>query len=131
MPGFRGLRQAMPMVLGRDGAGRGQTPEALADIARIEAIWRETRAAFGAGGPFLFGAAFGAADAMYAPVVARFLTYRPQLSAASWAYCEAVRRHPLVEQWYALAAAEPVEWRLAHYETAGVPPAQTSRLRRW
>ncbi len=29
-----------------------------ADIARIEAIWAATRAAYGAGGPFLFGAAF-------------------------------------------------------------------------
>ena len=48
--GFRGLRQAMPMVLGRDGTGRGQSAAALADIARIEVLWRETRAQFGAGG---------------------------------------------------------------------------------
>ena len=81
--GFRGLRSAMPMVLGRDGAGRGQTPEALADIARIEALWRETRAAYGVGGPFLFGAGFGAADAMFAPVVARLLTYQPPIAAGT------------------------------------------------
>ncbi len=114
----------MPMVLGRYAAGLGRTPEALADIARIEAIWTETRTAFGADGPFLFGTSFGAADAMFAPVVTRFLTYRPELSAASWAYCDAVRHHPLMEQWYALADAEPREWRLAHYESAGSPPAQ-------
>ena len=117
--GFRGLRQAMTMVLGRDASGRGRTPEALADIARIEVIWRETRAAFGAGGPFLFGAEFGAADAMFAPVVTRFLTYRPEIAADTQAYCDAVRAHPLVEQWYALAAEEPAEWRMAHYENAG------------
>jgi glutathione S-transferase len=116
--GFRGLRQAMPMVLGRDGAGLGRTEAALADIARIETLWRETRAAHGAGGPFLFGAQFNAADAMFAPVVARFLTYQPDLADDTRAYCAAVRAQPLMEHWYALAAAEPLEWRLAHYETA-------------
>ena len=114
--GFRGLRQAMPMVLGRDGAGRGQTAEALADVAQIEALWRETRTAYGAGGPFLFGAAFNAADAMYAPVVARLLTYQPAVAADAQAYCEAVRQHPLMVQWYDLAAQEPESWRMEHYE---------------
>lgn len=117
--GFRGLRQAMPMVLGRDAAGLGRTPEGLRDIARIEALWRETRAAYGGKGPYLFGADFNAADAMFAPVVTRFLTYRPELAPDTRGYCDAVRAHPLMEQWYALAAAEPVEWRLAHYEQAG------------
>ncbi len=117
--GFRGLRQAMPMVLGRDAAGRGRTPEALADIGRVETLWRETRAGYGAGGPYLFGAAFGAADAMFAPVVARFMTYRPEIAADTQAYCDAVRAHPLVERWHALAAEEPAAWRLDHYENAG------------
>lgn len=117
--GFRGLRQAMPMVLDRDASGRGRTPDALQDIARIEALWRETRASFGAGGPFLFGAAFNLADAMFAPVVTRFLTFRPNLAEDTLAYCAAVRAHPLMAQWYDLAAAEPIEWRLAHYEQAG------------
>ena len=114
--GFRALRQAMPMVLGRDGAGRGQTAEALADIARIEELWRQTRAEFGAGGPYLFGPVFNAADAMYAPIVTRLLTYLPPMAADTLAYCEAVRAHPLVAHWYELAAQEPADWRLAHYE---------------
>ncbi len=117
--GFRGLRMAMPMVLDRAGAaGRGRNPDSLADIARIEAVWSAALAAHGAEGPFLFGAAFGAADAMFAPVVARFLTYRPELSAVSRAYCDSVRAHPLVARWYELAAAEPAAWRLAKYEAA-------------
>ena len=37
------------------------------------------------------GGGFGNADAMFAPVVARFLTYRPPLSPKSEAYCAAVR----------------------------------------
>ena len=117
--GFRGLRQAMPMVLGRDAAGLGRTPDALRDIARIEALWRDTRAAYGAGGPFLFGAVFNAADAMFAPVVTRFLTFRPDIAADTQGYCDAVRAHPLMERWYADAAAEPLAWRLEHYEQAG------------
>ena len=71
--GFRALRAAMPMVLNKTAPGAGQTPESLADVARIEALWRDTRAEFGTGGPFLFGPGFNAADAMIAPVVARLL----------------------------------------------------------
>ena len=116
--GLRGLRLAMPMNLGGAFAGRGRTPEALADIARVEAIWADTRARFGGGGPYLFGAAFGAADAMYAPVVARFLTWAPEISAASRAYVDAVRAHPLVDAWYRAALAEPETWRIARFEVA-------------
>jgi glutathione S-transferase len=116
--GFRGLRLAMPMNLGRtDYVGLGQTPESLVDIARIEETFGQTRQKFGAGGPYLFGAVFGAADVMYAPVVARLLTYRPALSAATLAYCDAVRAHPLVDEWYRDALAEPAEWLLPKYET--------------
>jgi glutathione S-transferase len=115
--GFAGLRSNLPMNLGRpDLAGRPTTPGCDADIARIEAIWLQTRALFGAGGAFLFGAAFGNADAMFAPVVTRFLTYAPPLSTGSAAYCAAVRAHPLVCRWYELAAAEPRDWLLAKYE---------------
>lgn len=114
--GFRDLRSAMPMNVGRMFPGRGRTPGALADIARIETIWREARERFGADGPFLHGAAFGAVDAMYAPVVARFLTYQPDLTALARAYCAAVRSHPLVQAWYTATAAEPKSWRVARYE---------------
>jgi glutathione S-transferase len=116
--GFRALRIAMPMNLGRDDyAGLGQTPDSLADLARIEMIWAETRAVFGQGGPYLFGEVFNAADAMYAPIAARLLTYAPPLSAGAAAYCDAVRAHPLVANWYELAANEPVSWKLEKYES--------------
>lgn len=112
--GFRELRMAMPMNLGRDFAGRGRTPGALADIARIEAIWAEALAL--SGGPYLHGKAPGVADAMYAPVVCRFLTWKPELSETSEAYCAALRAYPLMEEWYAAAAEEPASWLLDKYE---------------
>jgi glutathione S-transferase len=116
--GFRDLRMAMWMNLGRDFSGLGRTPGALADIARIEALWSDTRARFGAGGPFLFGRTFGAADAMFAPVVARFLGWKPEVSAETAAYCEAVRAFPLVAEWYDGAATEPDDWLIEGYERA-------------
>ena len=116
--GFRELRIAMPMNLGREFPGpKGEsrcTPAALADIARIEAIWSGCLAAHG--GPFLFGAEFTLADAMFAPVCARFLTWQPELTRRSQDYVAAMRAHPLVDQWYRDAAAEPAEWLLDKYE---------------
>ena len=117
--GFGELRTAMWMNLGRDFSGLGRTPAASLDIARIEAIWAETRSRFGAGGAFLFGASFGAADAMFAPVVARLLGWQPPISAATASYCAAVRSHPLVAEWYNAAAAEPADWLIEGYETTG------------
>ena len=116
--GFRALRSAMPMNLGRSFPGLGRTPECLANIARVEAIWAEALRA--SGGPFLFGRDFGLADAMYAPVVTRFLTWQPELSTATRAYCDAVRAQPLVDRWYREAAAEPAAWLLPKYEN---PPS--------
>lgn len=109
--GFRALRQAMPMNLGRE---RRAAPAAdvLADITRIEAVWRAARTRT----VFLYSDRFGMADAMFAPVVARFLSYLPELAADTHAYCQAVRQHPLVAEWYDAAAREPVEWQLARYE---------------
>ncbi len=110
--GFGALRRAMPMNLGRERRLPAVAADVADDIARIEALWREARP----GTRFLYGDVFGAADAMYAPVVARFLSYLPELDAGSRAYCQAVREHPLVAKWYDSAAREPQEWLLARYE---------------
>ena len=60
---------------------------------------------------------FNAADAMFAPIVARFITFAPPLGEAAKAYCAAVRAHPLVANWYEMAAKEPVSWQLEKYES--------------
>jgi len=116
--GFRDLRMAMWMNLGRDFTGLGRTQGALADVVRLEALWGRTRTRFGGDGPYLFGATFTAADIMFAPVVTRLLTWRPPTCAATDAYCQAVRSHPLVSAWYDAALAEPDSWLIADYENA-------------
>jgi glutathione S-transferase len=115
--GFVDLRRAMWMNTRRRFPGKGRTPEALANIARICAIWRETRARFGAGGPFLFGRKLNLADAMYAPVAARFVTWAPELPADARAYADAVWDHPLMQEWRRAADAET--WVIDAYETPG------------
>ncbi|MFP3616906.1 glutathione S-transferase, partial [Paraburkholderia sp. SIMBA_050] len=75
--GFTALRTEMVMNVRASAPGRGATPDALADVARIDTLWGACLAA--SGGPFLFGE-FGIADAMYAPVLMRFNTYAPELS---------------------------------------------------
>lgn len=112
--GFIALRSTMSMDLKRDRSGEGMTPEAAADIARIQALWADARARFGqapdAGGPFLFGR-FTIADAMFAPVVTRFATYGVALEDGARAYCDAVLALPALRDWTAAAKAEP--WVLA------------------
>jgi len=103
--GFAALRNNMPMDLGADRPGVGHTPEALADVARIQAIWRERLAA--SKGPFLFGA-FTIADAMFGPVVTRFATYRVDADATCRRYMDAMLALPAMARWHADAAAEPV-----------------------
>jgi glutathione S-transferase len=104
--GFGSLRAHMWMTLLTRRPGRGRTPESLADVARIAALWRDTRARFGAGGPYLFGPRFTIADAMYAPVVIRFWAWEPDLPEDARAYCDAVWDHPFVAEWRAAAVQE-------------------------
>jgi glutathione S-transferase len=80
---------------------------ARADIARITAIWRDCLGA--SGGPLLFGERPTTADAMFAPICSRFLTYDVQLDPLCAAYRDAVLALPDVVEWAALAAAEPQE----------------------
>jgi glutathione S-transferase len=105
--GFAALRAAMSMDLRSAHPGVGHTEAALADAARVMAVWREALAA--SGGPFLFGA-FTIADAMYAPVVARFATYGVALDEVCAGYAAAIEGLPAMVAWRAAAIAEP--WTL-------------------
>lgn len=101
--GFTAVRGGMPMNIRLSRPGVGATPDVLADVARIDTLWRECLAA--SGGPFLFGE-FTIADAMYAPVVMRFNSYRPALSAEAAAYAARVAALPAVAAWIDAARRE-------------------------
>ncbi|MCA8433170.1 glutathione S-transferase family protein [Burkholderia seminalis] len=101
--GFAALRTQMGMNVRASMPGRGATPDALADVARIDALWSACLEA--SGGPFLFGE-FGIADAMYAPVVMRFNTYAPGLSPEAAGYAARVTALPAVQRWIDAARRE-------------------------
>lgn len=105
--GFAALRQQFPMNIRSSFPGRGVTPEAQADINRVMSIWRDCRTRFGAGGDFLFGP-FTIADAMFAPVVTRFRTYKIELEREADAYCETILALPAMQEWAAAAKNEPM-----------------------
>jgi glutathione S-transferase len=103
--GFIPLRRHLPMNMWRPVQPRELTPEAAANVRRIEAIWTDCRTRFGQGGPFLFGR-FGAADAMYAPVVSRLHTYAVEVGPAAGAYMASVMALPAWAQWREAALKE-------------------------
>lgn len=112
--GFGNLRRQMPMNVRAIAPKRTIDDPALkADIARIEALWADTQARFGAGGPYLFGK-YSLADAMYAPVVTRFTTYQVPLGPAATTYVQAIHAHPHVKEWIQGAKAEAE--RIEKYE---------------
>lgn len=108
--GFVSLRQNMPMDCRARHPGLGMNASVQADVDRITAIWRECREKFGEGGDLLFGH-FTIADAMFAPVVSRFVTYGVQLDSVAQAYIEAVWALPAMQEWVTSAnnEAESIE----------------------
>lgn len=113
--GFAALRDACPMNLRRPRKAISLGAEVKADIARIDALWRDCRRNFGGKGRFLFGA-FSNADAMYAPVVTRFDTYAIKVSPESRAYMDVVLATPAFQSWKKAALEE--KWVLAGEEIA-------------
>jgi glutathione S-transferase len=105
--GFTNLRSALPMNLKAHHPGFKVWAGAQADIDRILSIWRESLAT--SKGPFLFGAKPCMADAMFAPVVTRFLTYDVKLDSDCAAYCKAIMALPAMQEWVEAANAEPDE----------------------
>ena len=105
--GFANLRSALPMNLKVRHEKFPIFSGAKPDIERVEAIWTECLQAYG--GPWLFGAEPTVADAMFAPVAQRFLTYAVQLSPTAAAYCDTINSWDLMREWIDDARREPDE----------------------
>ena len=103
---FSALRTNMPMNVRGNLPGKGRAPGVQEDINRISAIWRDCRTRFGQSGPYLFGA-FSIADAMYAPVCSRFVTYQVDLDADAKAYVNTIWADPAMAAWVEGARREP------------------------
>jgi glutathione S-transferase len=106
--GFANLRASLPMNLkSAVHTNHKIWGGAQPDIDRVVEIWTECLETYG--GPFLFGAKRGMADAMYAPVATRFLTYDVKLDAACSGYCRTIMAMPEMIEWVAAAKQEPDE----------------------
>lgn len=105
--GFAAMRSSLPMNIKGRYPGFKIWSRAQADIDRIVAIWHECLGTYG--GPYLFGASPTLADAMYAPVVTRFLTYDVALDAMCKAYCQAIMALAPMREWVDAARLEPDE----------------------
>jgi len=105
--GFYNLRSALPMNIKSHFTSFKVWQGAKPDIARVLAIWQECIDAYG--GPYLFGERLCMADAMYAPVCTRFLTYGVSIDDVSAAYCQEVMRWPAMMEWVEAAKAETEE----------------------
>lgn len=105
--GFPNLRSALPMNLKAHFPGFKVFSGAQGDIERVGAIWRECLDSYG--GPYLFGDKLTLADAMYAPVATRFLTYDVKLDPECAGYCDTIMSWPAMGEWIAAAKEEPEE----------------------
>jgi glutathione S-transferase len=103
--GFSALRSALPMNLKARFPNFTVWSRAKADICRVTEIWQECLKSYG--GPYLFGSAPTLADAMYAPVATRFLTYDVALDEVCAAYCRTIMAMPAMQEWMAAAVEEP------------------------
>ena len=101
--GFGALRSECPVNLRRPIRERALPEAARANVARVDAMWSDCRAKYG--GPFLFGK-FCAADAMYAPMVARLNTYGQKVSREALGYMETMMALPAWAEWRAAALKE-------------------------
>ena len=103
--GFMALRKQLPMNMRRTPDNYRWNDEAQRDMDRIQALWRELKDAHGAGGPFLCGA-FSIVDAMFAPVVSRFISYGVPMDANAQAFADAIQSLPAWQEWRDAGFAE-------------------------
>jgi glutathione S-transferase len=105
--GFYNLRSALPMNLRARYPGFKVFTGAKSDIRRVLTIWNECFEMYD--GKFLFGDAPTIADAMYAPVCTRFVTYDVAIDGAAAEYRDRIMAWAPMREWIDAAKAEPQE----------------------
>jgi glutathione S-transferase len=105
--GFAALRNECGMNLHRPVRAIELSADARANVSRIQDIWSECRERYGQSGPFLFGA-FGAADAMFAPVVHRFRSYAIAVTKETQRYMDTMIALPAFAEWTKAGLAETI-----------------------
>lgn len=103
--GFANLRSALPVNLKARHSSYKIWAGAQPDIDRVQDIWRECLKTYD--GPYLFGVGPTVADAMYAPVCTRFLTYGVKVDRFARDYCDTIMNLPEMLEWTEAARAEP------------------------
>jgi glutathione S-transferase len=103
--GFSALRASLPMNIKAKFDSFKVWSKAQIDINRVLVIWQDCLSTYG--GPFLFGKEPTLADAMFAPVVTRFLTYNVELDKACQNYCKHIMALPEMKEWVMGALEEP------------------------
>jgi glutathione S-transferase len=103
--GFGDMRRFMPVNCRKRVLHFTPPPEALRDVERVTELWRECRGRSAGQGPFLFGE-FSIADAMFAPVVSRFVTYGVKVGPVERDWMDAMLALPALQEWLKAAEAE-------------------------
>jgi glutathione S-transferase len=103
--GFSALRASLPMNIKAKFKSFKVWSKAQIDINRIVVIWKDCLSTYG--GPYLFGKSPTLADAMFAPVVTRFLTYNIDLEDDCQQYCQHIMALPELKEWVKGALEEP------------------------
>ena len=102
------------MNIHRPVRAKALSDDAKANVARVDEIWSDCRKRYGSGGPFLFGR-FSAADAMFAPVVHRLLTYAVEVSEGARDYMGTMVAFAPFKEWTDAALKETLV--IAKFET--------------
>lgn len=112
--GFSNVRSDMSMSIKYRGKGVPLSPKTAEEVARIATLWSDCLAKYG--GPYLFGATPCGADAMYAPVVCRFLSYNVPLPDSAAAYMKTMLQDACMREYFVGALAEGDELAIPHYD---------------
>lgn len=102
---FIHVRSEMPMNVRKHFPDYQLSDAALREVERIKSLWRLCREHYGQSGEWLFGD-YSIADAMYAPIVMRFVGYDVSLDGVEKAYVDSVLNQSAIQEWIAAGKKE-------------------------